>query len=170
MKDIVFLISAIISVVCAIIIVSRKNPVYAVFFMLPFFLAITVIFVLLQAAFLAAIQMFIYGGAILVLFLFVIMLINLKPAELRDDFSLRPYTLASIGVGMLAGALALFISQGVSPKLELAFKTPVLNVVFGSIESLASPLFKQELVPFELVSVLIVVAILGAVMLSKKQI
>jgi NADH-quinone oxidoreductase subunit J len=174
MTDIVFVISAVVCVVSAIFIVSQKNPVYSVVYMLPFFLAMTLIFVLLQATFLAAIQMIVYGGAILVLFLFVIMLINLKPEELKDDFALVPYTAASIAVGILAGLFVLFVRHGVTPSMETAFRQPVdvkpESGVFGTIESLAYPLFKYELVPFELASVLIIVAILGAVLLSKKRV
>ncbi len=173
MNDLVFAASALVCVVCAICIVSQKNPVYSVVFMLPFFLGMTTIFVLLSATFLAAIQMIVYGGAILVVFLFVIMLINLKPEELRDDFSLVPHTLTSVAVGMLGAIMVLFIKHGVTGEMEIAFRAPVVREkgpIFGSIESIAIPLFKQQMVPFELASVLIVVAILGAVLLSKKRV
>jgi NADH-quinone oxidoreductase subunit J len=170
MADIAFLISAVVTVLCALIIVTRKNPIYSIIFMLPFFLAMSVIFVLLQAAFLAAIQIFIYGGAILVLFLFVVMLINLKSSELRDDFSLWPYVWASLGVGMFAGAVGFFINGGMTRKLAMAFEAPAKNPFLGSCESLAAPLLKEHLVPFEVVSVLIFVALLGAVILSKKRV
>jgi len=172
--DIVFVISALVLIVTAICIVSQKNPVYSVVFMLPFFLAMTTIFVLLQATFLAAIQMIVYGGAILVVFLFVIMLINLQPDELRDDFSLVPYTVTSVAIGMLGAMIVLFIRYGVTAGMEDAFAGKIQSdksgIVFGSIESLAIPLFRFQMVPFELASVLIVVAILGAVLLSKKRV
>jgi NADH-quinone oxidoreductase subunit J len=171
--DIVFVISALVLVVTAICIVSQKNPVYSVVFMLPFFLAMTTIFVLLQATFLAAIQMIVYGGAILVVFLFVIMLINLQPDELRDDFSLVPYTVTSVAIGMLGAMIVLFIRYGVTAGMEDAFAGKISDksgAAFGSIESLAVPLFRFQMVPFELASVLIVVAILGAVLLSKKRV
>lgn len=189
MLDIVFGISALVSVVSAMLIVTRRNPVYSVLFMLPFFLALTILFVMLQAPFLAAIQMIVYGGAILVVFLFVIMLINQRPEELREDFSWPVFLSASVLTGMLGGALALFVSRGASAEMEAAFQKdvpPVLaaapavkdalekgghaQIVFGSVESLAAPLFKTELVPFELASILIVVAILGAVLLAKKKV
>jgi NADH-quinone oxidoreductase subunit J len=171
--DIVFAVSALVCVISGICIVSQKNPVYSVVFMLPFFLAMTMIFVLLSATFLAAIQMIVYGGAILVVFLFVIMLINLQPDELRDDFALVPYTVTSVAIGMLGAIIVLFVRNGTSAQMESAFKaTPFEKggAVFGSIESLATPLFRYQMVPFELASVLIVVAILGAVLLSKKRI
>src|SRR5260221_8024705 len=111
-SDFLFTISAVVCIASAILIVSQKNPVYSVVYMLPFFLAMTVIFVLLQATFLAAIQMIVYGGAILVIFLFVIMLINLKPEELKDDFKFAPYALTAFCVGMLAYVICFFARHG----------------------------------------------------------
>src|SRR5687768_3370480 len=164
MADIVFVISALVCILSAIFIISQKNPVYSVVFMLPFFLAMTVIFVMLQATFLAAIQMIVYGGAILIVFLFVIMLINLKPEELRDDFAFFPYLFTSISVGVLGALLVLFINHGVTDRMELAFKKDpnvvvegqIAKVAFGSVESISIPLFKLHMIPFELASVLIV--------------
>src|SRR5437773_4132413 len=114
MVDVAFILSAIVCVLSAAAIVSRKNPVYSVVFMLPFFLGMTTLFVLLNATFLAAIQMIVYGGAILVVFLFVIMLINLKPEELREDFSVKSWFLSCLGAGLLAATLALFVHRGMA--------------------------------------------------------
>jgi len=173
MTDFVFFISAATCIITAFLIVLQKNPVYSVVYMLPFFLAMTVIFVLLQATFLAAIQMIVYGGAILVIFLFVIMLINLKPEELKDDFKFAPYALTAFGVGMLAYVILFFARHGApeDSDLQAAFAKPVDTQagIFGTVNDLAAPLFKQHAIPFELASVLIVVAILGAVLLSKKR-
>jgi NADH-quinone oxidoreductase subunit J len=172
--DVLFTISALVCIASAILIVSQKNPVYSVVYMLPFFLGMTMIFVLLQATFLAAIQMIVYGGAILVVFLFVIMLINLKPEELRDDFAFGPYLFTTVGILLLGLGIGLLAKSGVTGDMEGAFgrevATPLSGAVFGSAESLAMPLFKQQMVPFELASVLIVVAMLGAILLSKKKV
>ena len=185
--DFVFIVAAVVCALSALAIVSQKNPVYSVVYMLPFFLGMTTLFVLLQATFLAAIQMIVYGGAILVVFLFVIMLINLKPEELKDDFSAIPWTLTTIGAAMLGAAITVFVRRGVEPtvashvvdaagtsqqvadNLNTAFALP-LDPSFGTVNSIAAPLFKNQVVPFELASVLIVVAILGAVLLSKKKV
>ena len=172
-SDILFTISAVACISSAILIVSQKNPVYSVVYMLPFFLGMTMIFVLLQATFLAAIQMIVYGGAILVVFLFVIMLINLKPEELRDDFAFRPYLFTTVGILLLGLGIGLLAKSGVTSDLEQAFgsELPASSMMaFGSAESLAGPLFKQQMVPFELASILIVVAMLGAILLSKKKV
>src|SRR6185295_5265265 len=111
--DFVFIVAGAVCVFSALAIVSQKNPVYSVVYMLPFFLGMTTLFVLMQATFLAAIQMIVYGGAILVVFLFVIMLINLKPEELKDDFAAVPYTLTTLGAAMLCGAITVFVRRGV---------------------------------------------------------
>jgi NADH-quinone oxidoreductase subunit J len=174
-SDIVFLISAAVCILSAILIVSQRNPVYSVVYMLPFFLGMTMIFVLLQATFLAAIQMIVYGGAILVVFLFVIMLINLKPEELRDDFALAPYLAAIVAILLLGMGIGLLAKSGATPTMEAAFSSEIVHAndhvpIFGSAESLAGPLFHQHLIPFELASILIVVAMLGAVLLSKRKI
>jgi NADH-quinone oxidoreductase subunit J len=167
--DAIVVVSAIVCTVSAVAAVSRKNPVYSVVFMLPFFLGMTTIFVLLEAPFLAAVQMIVYGGAILVLFLFVLMLINLKPEELHDDFAPWPWALTAFAAALLAGVVAVFSRAGASAGQSEAFKSAA-GPEFGSVASLAEPLLKQLLVPFELVSVLIVVAVFGAVLLSKKRI
>lgn len=183
--DIVFAFSAIVCLITALCIVSRKNPVYSVVYMLPFFLGMTVIFILLQATFLAAIQMIVYGGAILVVFLFVIMLINLQPDEIKDDFNFFPYALSAAAASALAAVFLLFVRHGMTDDLQNGFSSPVggpkaamaahladptKTTVFGSIGDIAIPLFKSHAVPFELASILIVVAILGAVLLSKKRV
>lgn len=174
MIDFAFIVAAVVCVLSGATIVSRKNPVYSVVFMLPFFLAMTTLFVLLDATFLASIQMIVYGGAILVVFLFVIMLINLRPEELREDFSMVSWFLSCLGAGFLAAVIALFVQRGTTADMEIKFASKVVERVngsiFGSIENLAYPLFEKQMIPFELASVLIVVATLGAVLLSKKKI
>ncbi|HEY3321585.1 MAG TPA: NADH-quinone oxidoreductase subunit J [Planctomycetota bacterium] len=182
--DTVFLISAIVCFLSALAIVLQKNPVYSVLFMLPFFLGMTTLFILLQAPFLAAIQMIVYGGAILVLFLFVIMLINLKPEDLKDDWPLWSTALATVGVGMLGGAIREFVRRGVPEMvvrgasdagaephdLSSAFAAPLNDATFGSVERIGQALFSNWVVPFELASILILVAMLGAVLISKKKV
>lgn len=185
MTDFVFVLSGLVCLGSACAIVTRKNPVYSVIFMLPFFLGMAMLFVLLQAPFLAAMQMMVYGGAILVVFLFVIMLINLRPEELRDDFDFGGYFVPAIMGGLLGGLILSFALAGIpadSP-LAKAFDAPIgvqkegheLVVAkdapaFGSLGSLSMPLFREYIVPFELTSILIVVAILGAVILAKKKV
>lgn len=174
MVDIVFILSALLCLASAMTIVTRKNPVYAVIFMLPFFIGMAVLFVLLSAPFMAAMQMMVYGGAILVVFLFVIMLINLRPEELQDDFNFTAYIVSALAGGFMGGLILSFALKGISSGMSSAFEHPLKpgegQPAFGSIESLAKPLFQVHLIPFEMISILIVVALLGAVVLAKKRI
>jgi NADH-quinone oxidoreductase subunit J len=161
--------------VAAVAIVTRKNPVHSVLLMLPFFLSLAAILVMLQAPCLAAMLVIVYGGAILVVFLFVIMLINLRPEELKSDASVTGHLLSAVLAGLLAALVLSFVLIGIPPgsALEKAFAGPIAapgsQPEFGSLGSLSLPLFKQYLIPFELVSLLIVAAILGVVLLGKKK-
>lgn len=184
--DVVFLVAATVCLISGLLIVAQRNPVYSVVYMLPFFLGITTLFWLLSATFLAAMQMMVYGGAILVVFLFVIMLINLRPEEIKDDFAWAPYGLSGVCVGLLWGLIVSYVlvatrnselvpltASGRNESLTSAFAMPLAlrnGQVFGSIENVAMPMFTKYVVPFEVASILIVVAILGAVLLSKKKI
>lgn len=172
MEHLVFLLAAAVSFFSACAIVSRKNPVYSVLFMLPLFLGMATIFVQLCAPFMAAMLIMVYGGAILVVFLFVIMLINLQPEELKLDFTPGGYLFPAVLAGLL-GALVLSFALAGIPRdsgLEAGFARGPADAAFGSVESLSRPLFEQYLIPFELVSLLIVVALLGVVLLGRKRI
>jgi NADH-quinone oxidoreductase subunit J len=183
--DIVFLTAATVCLISGLLIVMQRNPVYSVVYMLPLFLGMTTIFWLLSATFLAAMQMMVYGGAILVVFLFVIMLINLRPEEIKDDFGWVSWGLPGGAAGVLWGVISGYVLQasefsskvpvvnGETVSLTSAFNLPVGprdGHVFGSIENIAMPLFNKYVVPFEVASILICVAILGAVLLSKRRI
>ncbi|GMV81628.1 MAG: NADH dehydrogenase [Planctomycetota bacterium] len=181
MVDLLFLAAAALCVISACAIVTCKNPVYSVIGMLPFFLGIAGLFVLLEATFLAAMQIMVYGGAILVVFLFVIMLIHLRPEDIRDDFSFGRYLGLAALAGVTGGVILSFVRAGVPPdgELERAFAMGIGSregqeavsggVLFGSAESIGLTLFRQYVIPLELVGVLLMVAILGAVILSKKK-
>jgi len=172
MEHLVFILAAAVSFFSACAIVSRRNPVYAVVFMLPLFLGMATIFIQLYATFMAAMLVMVYGGAILVVFLFVIMLINLQPEELKLDFTPGGYLFPAVLAGLLGALVLSFALAGVPADsvLEQGFAKGPASADFGSIESLSMPLFEQYLVPFELVSLLIVVALLGVVLLGRKRI
>lgn len=173
MEQAIFLVSSAVCLLSAGFIVTRHNPIYSVVGMLPFFLGMTIIFVMLSAPFLAAMLMMVYGGAILIVFLFVIMLINVRPEELKLDASAPGYLLPAVLAGAVGALLLGFIFAGVPAdgELERAFAQGVAasGPGFGSLGSLSRPLFRLAVVPFELVSLLIVVALLGVVLLGKKK-
>ena len=148
----------------ALSVVLNRRPIYSVLSLLIVMFCLAALFVMLHAPFVAALQILLYAGAVLVLFLFVMMLLNLEPEYLAR---LRLFTLR--GVGTIA-AVALFFVL-VSILLADRATTPLAQVPApnGSVESLARLLFTTYLLPFELTSFLILAAIIGAVTLSKQE-
>ncbi len=170
---IVFYLSAIVAVVCSAVIVTRKNPVYSAVFMVLFFIAWALNFLILRAPFLAVIQVLVYGGAIMVLYLFVIMLLNLKPEEIKEEVTTQRKVLSAIAsVGLfilLAWAIRTSPKVNDAPILSNSFlpDTPAVTEA-GSLEAIAMELFEEHGLAFELTSILILIAIIGAIYLTKK--
>ena len=177
---IVFYLSAIVAVVCSAVIVTRKNPVYSAVFMVLFFIAWALNFLILRAPFLAVIQVLVYGGAIMVLYLFVIMHLNLKPDEIKEEVTSQRKVLsaiASVGLFILL-AWAIRTSPKVNDAPILSNSHLLANATSkeqeeviakaGSLDSIAMELFEEHGLPFELTSILILIAIIGAIYLTKK--
>lgn len=167
MMDILFLIAAICSVVGAITVVSQKNPVYSALGLIGSFIAVAVIYLLLHAPFLAVIQIAVYAGAIVVLFLFVIMLLNLKPEELGVDPTV--HVQRRVALGSLALFLLLAGSFATAGLGAVPFADESVDPNFGSTVAIGEALMGNYLLPFEVTSVLIIVAIVGAVVLAKRK-
>jgi NADH-quinone oxidoreductase subunit J len=151
--------------------VTRRNPVASLLFLVLTFFSLAAIYVLLGAHFIAAIQIIVYAGAILVLFLFAIMLLNLGhdyQADLRGGLWILVAFVAAGSVGYLIwqgfGAPGALVQR--DGAAEIAAGVEQLNAV-GVV---AYPLFRQYIVPFELVGILLLVAIIGAVLLAKRRI
>ncbi len=163
--DPVATITAAVGTAAALMMVTRRNPVYSAVWLLITFLSVAVAFLHLSATFLAAIHVLVYTGAILVLFVFVIMLLNLQEDELGDEHPLPVRALTAIGATALFGLL-------VAPILatpEFAAPLPPAPEGFGSVESVGMMLFTKFALPFELVSVLIIVAMFGSLILARKR-
>ncbi len=161
---ILFLILAGIALVSGVLVVFQIHPLRSALWLIVNFFAIAGIYLLAHAEFIAAIQVIVYAGAIMVLFLFVIMLLNLRQPE-------EPGPAAGLGQKMtavaLAGLAAVALIYGFSQaKVPLAKETAVS---LGNTESIAKSLFTDYLLPFEVTSVLLLVAIVGAVVLSKSK-
>ncbi|MBI4564872.1 MAG: NADH-quinone oxidoreductase subunit J [Planctomycetes bacterium] len=180
LSDPVFAACAAVAIGAALLMVTRRNPVYAALWLMQCFLAVAVVFLKLHAPFLAAIHVLVYTGAILVLFLFVIMLLSLQPHELGAEHSRAARALgALVCAGFLAvlGAAALHGTRGAAPleplrdvAVESGSKTLVITAEqWGGVEHVGAELFSRFVVPFEVVSILILVAILGAVVLAKRK-
>ncbi|MDH4162241.1 MAG: NADH-quinone oxidoreductase subunit J [Nitrospirota bacterium] len=161
-NQIVFLYFAAVIVLSAVLTITRRNPVHSVLFMLLLFFHIAGVFVLLNAEFLAAVQLIVYAGAILILYLFVVMLLNVD-RESKSDRANRfwPWIVA-FGLVIFA-EIGLLVARGSFP-LEGG---QIMNKT--GIKELGIDLYTKYLVPFEIASVILLVGLVGAVMLAKKK-
>ncbi len=164
MDLVAFAIVAAVTLFSAIMCVTRRNPVYSAVWLLVCFLSFAVHYAALAAPFLAAIHVLVYTGAILVLFLFVIMLLNLREHEYAQEYG----TGVQLGVGALSTGLFATLAWAFlsDPSLQAV---PVVGENFGTVESVGMVLFRQYGLPFELVSLLIIVAMFGSLILAKRQ-
>jgi NADH-quinone oxidoreductase subunit J len=163
--DPVFAICAGVAVVSALTCVTRRNPVYSAAWLLVTFLSVAVVFLKLSAPFLAAIHVLVYTGAILVLFLFVIMLLNLRDDELGEEYPLG----VRAGVGVLSAGLFGVMAWAAWADPALSSFEPPKSETYGSVADVGRLLFVRYALPFEIVSLLIIVAMFGAIVLAKRK-
>ncbi len=162
MEIAVFALFAFLAVISAIVVVSHRNPVYAVMSLVITLISLAVLFVLLGAPFIAAIQVLVYAGAILVLFLFVIMLLNVEEDAQRTRSGIFQKVTALISAALFTGILAgLFWRDTASQEVA-----PLTNQSI-SLESLAHRLFAAYLLPFEMIGLLLLAAVVAATVLAK---
>jgi NADH-quinone oxidoreductase subunit J len=149
----------------ALMMVVSKNPVHSVLWLIVVFFAISGHYILLNAQFLAIVNLIVYAGAIMVLFLFVIMLMNLSTSTEPQRNSLLKLA------GVVAGCLLLTVMvSAVRSANEITNSQAVMNEGdIGLIENLGKVLFTQYVVPFEISSVLFLSAMVGAVVIGKKE-
>jgi len=169
LETVLFVLLAVFAVVTAILVIVQRNPVASAIFLILTFFSLAGIYLLLHAEFIAAIQVLVYAGAIMVLFLFVIMLLNL---EKERRIVTRNRLLK--GVGVLLG-LTLLVQIGTVFQKVLLEGTkgsfpPEKVASLGNTQVVAQLLFTDFLLPFEITSVLLLVAIIGAIMLAKREI
>ena len=161
----------IVAVASAIAFVTRKSPVAAALWLVNVMFSLAAMYVLLDAQFIGAMQVLVYAGAIMVVFLFVIMLLNLGHASDLADARGMTWKLVAglIGLALLAQVFA--ITKARLPE-ALTLPEGALASQFarsGAIAPLAGPLFKDYLLAFEVTSVLLLVAVVGAVVLGKRK-
>jgi NADH-quinone oxidoreductase subunit J len=160
---ILFLGIAVIALVSAISMVASRNAVYSALFLVVNFLTIATLFLMLNAAFIAMVQVTIYAGAIMVLFLFVIMLLGADRVETSPSLPWQLPLAIVLGLALFAElAYVLFIRQ--ADVLQVA---EGVGEGFGSPASIGNVLFNQYLVPFEVTSILLLVAMVGAIVLTR---
>ncbi|MDZ4723193.1 MAG: NADH-quinone oxidoreductase subunit J [candidate division Zixibacteria bacterium] len=167
--SVIFIISAVVAVFGATMIISQRNPVASVLYLILSLLAQAVCYVQLGALFLGAILVIVYAGAIMVLFLFVIMLLNLRGSEDLGAGSapLNQATKFTISI-LLVVELVFAIKEVFLPGMATGIvSVPVDD--FGSIKSVAMLMFTKYLYPFELTGVLLLIAVVGAVVIAKRE-
>ena|SRR3990172_1247274 len=165
MIEFFFVLFSLIAIVAAILMVSHKNPVYSVMYLIVSFFCMAGLYFLLEAPFLGIVQIVVYAGAIMVLFLFVIMLLNLREEVLSIGNSYQVYFGIFVSI-LLLFQLGFFIWTGWSVVME---NTSGRSDIIGSVENLGLLLFSKYLYPFEVASVLLLVAIIGAIILGRKK-
>ena len=167
-ESIFFYVISALSVISAIVVVSHKNPVVSAISLVFTFFLTAVLFVLLNAHFLAAVQVLVYAGAIIVLFLFTVMFLNIREGELLFDSHNVGKKLTFLGIILVVSGYFVHLATKHIKDVILVGDNEKLNE-FGNAESVGSLLFRDFLLPFELTSVLILVAIIGVVVIAKRR-
>lgn len=162
--SVLFIICAIVAIACGFNLVLQKHPISSALSLIGVMGSLAVLYLLLGAEFMAVAQMIVYGGAVMVLFIFVIMLLNAG----SEKATTKSLTAQIAGVPLLlcfVGVMA-FLIRGVLPPLnDVAFG----SWVGGTAQQIGQLLFTTYLLPFEIISILILIAILGAVVLARKE-
>lgn len=158
-----FYLLSFIAILSALMVVFSRNPVYSVLYLIVTFFAIAGHYVLLNAQFLAAVHVIVYAGAIMVLFLYVIMMLNLnKYNEVQKNTWLRVAAVVSGGLLMVTLVGSLKGAESIQPG-------DTFDPNIGLVSNLGNVLFKDFLLPFEVSSLLFLAAMAGAVFLGKKS-
>jgi len=162
-ERIFFFATAGVAVASGILTITRRNPVQSVLFLIVNFFCIALLYLGLHAQFLAIIQILVYAGAIMVLFLFVIMLLNLGDEKtLAEKSGYRKYVTLALAAAVLVEILALVLAAPAGP-------AGIPAAGFGSVESIGDSLFRTYILQFEATSVLLLAALVGVIVLAKKK-
>jgi len=165
-----FYLFGLIAIVSALLFVTRKSPVAAALWLVNTMFCLAALYVLLDAQFIGAIQVLVYAGAIMVVFLFVIMLLNLGQGVTSDMRNLGwKLTAGLVSLAILAEIFALTKAKtAIALTLPAGFTAQQIDQT-GAIAPIAGPLFHEYLLAFEVTSVLLLAAVIGAVMLGKER-
>ena len=161
-----FYLFGLISVAAALAFVTRKSPVSAALWLVVTMFCLAALYVMLGADFIGAIQVLVYAGAIMVVFLFVVMLLNLGQAGPRADFRGAWVRIAGGFVGLAVVALLLTTLRDPIPE---GARYGYGDAPANAVQPVAEAAFRQYLLPFEVTSVLLLAAIVGAVVLAKRR-
>ena len=170
-SPVLFWLFATVSVIASILMITVKNPVRAALFLVTTFICVAAFYILLSAQFIAAVQIIVYAGAIMVLFLFVIMLLNIgAPEALSETGGIQP------GIAIVLGAVFILTLLGSSSLITLnTLPVQYTNGIVppGTVQDIGYSLYNPAspwLFPFEITSILLLVAVVGAIILAKRKI
>lgn len=159
----VFYFVATLSVIFSLMVIFSKNPVHSVLYLIVTFFTFTVHYILLNAQFLAIVNFIVYMGAIMVLFLFVLMLLNLN----KDNEPLKSNLIKIVGI--IAGCCLVVTLVGALKATAISDPVVLRNPNLGLVKNLGKELFGPFMLPFELCSILLLSAMVGAILLTKKE-
>lgn len=166
LATILFLILSLIAIATAFGTVASKHPVVSAMNLVLHFLMLAGLYLTLNAQFIAILQILVYAGAIMVLVVFVILLLNLgKEDEAESKFTARKGVAMTFGAAFVMQTLILFTSAG-----EFTSEITAESVTTGYVKNLGYKLFTEYLFPFEYIALLLLVAVMGALLLGKKKI
>ena len=154
------------SVASALLAVTRRNPVHSMLWVLALFLHVAGIFLLLGAEFLAAVQVIVYAGAILIFYIFVVMLLDLPDEEARPRFGAHWPIAAAVGLCFATLAWLARAGTGIAPG---ATRVPAEGTAQGRLAAVGMALFGPFALPFEMASLVLLAAIIGAVVLARRR-
>ena len=171
MREIVFWFASAVAIASTILCITRRSPVASALWLVNVLFNLSIIYVLLDAHFIAAVQVLVYAGAIMVLFLFVIMLLNIGRLTDSDVKGASGKAIAAVAGLILLGELVALANVKLPANASLPDGAIAQMVERqGAVNVIAQPLFQQYLVPFELTSVMLLAAVVGAVVLAKRKI
>ena len=161
--SITFYLVAFLSIFFSLMVIFSKNPIHSVLYLIITFFTFTVHYILLNAQFLAIVNFIVYMGAIMVLFLFLLMLLNLD----KDSEPMKSNLLKM--AGLVAGLCLLVTLVGSMKSLDMSDPVILQNPDLGLVKNLGKVLFSEFLLPFEISSILLLTAMVGAVLLAKRE-
>lgn len=166
MELVIFIILALVAIISALMVILQRNPVYSALYLIVTLGSISILFILLKAFFLAFIQIIVYAGAIMVLFLFVIMLLNLRKDEFGPEKRKFQRFFALIFSVLLLVELFIIARYAFFGKAD---ETLSIADDFGTPQAIGRLLFSSYLFPFEITSVLLLIAMIGALFLARRE-
>lgn len=161
-----FIYFAVSMVFLSVMIITVRNPVHSILLMLVFFFHVAGLYLFLNAEFLAAVQVILYAGAILVLFLFVIMMLNLKE-ELVSHRFIGEWPIG-VAIGLSISLFFIFAISQLNIKFEGGLTIDMIKAITNT-KAIGNILYTEYFLPFEIASVILLIAIVGAIVLAKKE-